>query len=48
MTEQKAQLTEQKEMLRTTIKMLVKAGLSQQEIAEKLGKDLSEVIYLSE
>ena len=48
LTEQKAQLTEQKEMLRTTIKMLVKAGLSQQEIAEKLGKDLSEVIYLSE
>ena len=45
--EQKAQLTEQETMLRTTIKMLLDAGKSLQEISAAIGKDLETVIRLT-
>jgi hypothetical protein len=44
LTEQKAQLTEKDSMLRSTIRMLLDAGLSMDDIATKLGKDLEEII----
>ena len=46
LTEKDAQLTEQKAMLRTSIQMLVKAGMSAENIAESLGKDIEEVRQL--
>ena len=46
LTEKDAQLTEQKAMLRTSIQMLVKAGMSAEDIAESLGKDIEEVRQL--
>ena len=42
--EQKVQLDEQKDMLRTTIQMLLQAGMAPENIAEKLGKSLNEVM----
>ena len=44
LTEQKAQLTEKDSMLRSTIRMLLDAGLSMDDIATKLGKDLEEIV----
>ena len=46
LTEKDAQLTEKDDMLRTSIKMLVKAGMSAEAIANSLGKDVDEVRQL--
>ncbi len=43
LAEQKSQLAEQQDMLRSTIQMLLKAGLSAEQIAENLHKDLNEI-----
>ena len=45
--EQKTQLAEQKYLLRSTIKMLLSAGRSIEEIAATLGKDIDEIKELS-
>ena len=46
LTEKDAQLTEKNAMLRTSIQMLVKAGMSAEAIAENLGKGIDEVKQL--
>ena len=43
LAEKNAQLAEKDTMLRTSIQMLVKAGMSAEAIAESLGKDIEEV-----
>ena len=48
LTEQQAQLTEQQGFLRATIKMLLDAGKTMEEIARTLGKDPETVRHLSE
>ena len=47
LTEQKAQLSEQESMLRATIKMLLDAGKSMEDISAAIGKDMDTVIRLS-
>ena len=48
LAEQKNQLAEQKNMLIGTIKMLVNAGLSVEEISVKLGKDIDTILQMLE
>ena len=47
LSEQKAQLSEQESMLRATIKMLLDAGKSMEDISAAIGKDMDTVIRLS-
>ena len=47
LTEQKAQLSEKESMLRATIKMLLDAGKSMEDISAAIGKDMDTVIRLS-
>lgn len=43
LSEQKVQLNEQNEMLQKTIKMLLQANMSPEDIAKSLGKDIEEI-----
>ena len=47
LSEQKAQLSEQESMLRATIKLLLDAGKSLEEISSAIGKDMDTVTKLA-